>query len=60
MSDKQRADVALVSRGLCESREKAQAAIMAGTVYVGERKIAKPSEPVGPEDDLLVRAPAHP
>ncbi len=60
MSDKLRADVALVNRGLCESREKAQAAIMAGTVYVGERKIAKASEPVGPEDELLVRAPAHP
>ena len=37
MSDKQRADVALTARGLCESREKAQAAIMAGTVYIGER-----------------------
>ena len=60
MSDKQRADTALVARGLCESREKAQAAIMAGTVYAGERKIAKPSEPVSPEDALTVRAPAHP
>ena len=28
MTDKMRADVALVSRGLCASREKAQACIM--------------------------------
>lgn len=28
MSDKQRADVALVERGLCESRAKAQASII--------------------------------
>ena len=60
MSDKQRADVALVSRGLCESREKAQACIMAGQAYVGERKILKASEPVKPEDELILRGPAHP
>ena len=44
MSDKQRADVALVERGLCESRTKAQASIMAGEVYVGTRRIDKASE----------------
>lgn len=60
MSDRLRADVALVSRGLCESREKAQAAIMAGQVYAGQRRINKASEPVTEEDELLVRAPAHP
>lgn len=59
MNEKQRADQALVFRGLCESREKAQAAIMAGQVYIGERKILKPSENVLAEDELLLRAPAH-
>ena len=54
-----RADVALVSRGLCQSREKAQACIMAGQVYIGERKILKASEIVKPEDELLLRGPAH-
>ena len=44
MSDKQRADVALVERGLCESRAKAQASIMAGEVFVGLRRINKASE----------------
>lgn len=60
MSDKQRVDVALVARGLCESREKAQATIMAGMVYIGENKVNKPSEQVKPEDDLHVRGKAHP
>ena len=41
---KQRADVWLVVRGLAESREKAQALIMAGQVYAGEKKILKSSE----------------
>ena len=55
MTDKVRADVALVNRGLAESREKAQAAIMAGLVYIGERKINKASETVRPEDSLILR-----
>ncbi|MBM4359233.1 MAG: TlyA family RNA methyltransferase [Deltaproteobacteria bacterium] len=49
---KQRADVLLVSRGLCESRTRAQALIMAGAVYSGERRIAKPGDAV-PEDAPL-------
>ena len=57
MPEKVRADVALVNRGLAESREKAQAAIMAGSVYIGEKKILKASEHVRPEDELLIRAP---
>lgn len=60
MSDKVRADVALVERGLCESREKAQASIMAGLAYIGERKILKSSEPVKPEDELILRGKANP
>ena len=57
MNEKTRADIALVSRGLCESREKARAAIMAGIVYIGERKVLKSSESVDPDDSLLIRAP---
>ena len=48
MSDRERADTALVRRGLAASREKAQAMIMAGEVYAGERKINKSSEMIGP------------
>ena len=60
MSAKERADVALVMRGLAESREKAQAQIMAGLVFVGLRKIAKPSEMIGEAEDLQVRGSANP
>ena len=55
MSDKQRADVALVERGLCESRAKAQASIMAGEVFVGLRRINKASEIIKPEDELTLK-----
>lgn len=60
MSDKLRADVALVRSGLAESREKAQALIMAGLVYRKEVKILKPSEPVEVMDELSVKGRAHP
>lgn len=61
MAEKKRLDVTLVARGLAESREKAQAMIMAGLVYIGERKALKPSETLRPEDEeaLIVRAAAH-
>ena len=58
MGNKERADVALVHRGLYPSREKAQAAIMAGQVYLGERKILKASDPVLPEEEIVLRRPA--
>lgn len=41
---KQRIDVWLTAHGLAESREKAQALIMAGQVYIGEKKVLKASE----------------
>ena len=59
-SDKQRVDVALVARGLASSREKAQALIMSGNVYLREVKILKPSEMVAPADTLSVKTPEHP
>lgn len=60
MNDKIRSDIALVQMGMCESREKAQAAIMAGQVYIGEKKILKPSEMIIPGSDLTIRNPAIP
>ncbi|HHW37158.1 MAG TPA: TlyA family RNA methyltransferase [Bacillales bacterium] len=39
---KERVDVLLVERGLCETREKAKRAIMAGLVYTPEERIDKP------------------
>ena len=57
---KVRADVALVERGLAESREKAQALIMSGVVYIDEDQVTKASQNIKPEDNLLVRGAAHP
>jgi 23S rRNA (cytidine1920-2'-O)/16S rRNA (cytidine1409-2'-O)-methyltransferase len=47
-----RLDQELVARGLCESREKAQRAVMAGQVLVNGQPGRKPSDPVKPADDL--------
>ena len=55
MSDKKRVDVALVECGLAQSREKAQALVMSGVVYIGENKVDKASAQVMPEDELIVR-----
>lgn len=60
MSDKQRVDLALVERGLVQSREKAQALIMSGNIYIREVKVLKPSEQVTQADELIVKAPEHP
>ena len=60
MAEKTRVDVALVTRGLSNSREKAQAQVLAGLVYIGERKVNKPSETVTEQENLLVRGSMHP
>ena len=56
MSDKKRADVALVERGLAASREKAQALIMSGLVYISQVRVDKASVQVRDSDELLVRS----
>ena len=48
-STKKRLDVLLVERGLAESRQRAQAIIMSGQVYVGEQKVDKAGTQL-PED----------
>jgi 23S rRNA (cytidine1920-2'-O)/16S rRNA (cytidine1409-2'-O)-methyltransferase len=54
---KQRVDQALVERGLCESREKARRAVMAGQVTINGRAARQPSDPVQPADQLALSAP---
>ena len=49
-------DQALVERGLCESRERAKRAVMAGRVRINERVARKPSDAVKPGDTLAVLA----
>jgi len=52
---KRRIDIILVERGLAESREKAQALIMAGEVYVDDVTAAKPSIQVSEDSDIRLR-----
>jgi 23S rRNA (cytidine1920-2'-O)/16S rRNA (cytidine1409-2'-O)-methyltransferase len=57
---KVRADQLLVGRGLAESRSRAQALIMAGAVFSGERKVAKAGEMLTEDAPLEVRGKDHP
>jgi 23S rRNA (cytidine1920-2'-O)/16S rRNA (cytidine1409-2'-O)-methyltransferase len=49
-----------VSRGLAESRTKAQALIMAGAVFSREKKLAKPGDMLAEDAPLEVRGKDHP
>lgn len=60
MAEKLRVDLALVRQGLAPSREKAQALIMAGQVYIKEVKVLKASEKVTEDAELIVRGHTHP
>ena len=57
---KARADQMLVDRGLAESRARAQALILAGLVFSGERKIDKAGQPLPEDAPLEVRGRDHP
>jgi 23S rRNA (cytidine1920-2'-O)/16S rRNA (cytidine1409-2'-O)-methyltransferase len=57
---KMRVDQLLVERGLAESRARAQALILAGLVFAGERKVAKAGETVPDDAALDVRGRDHP
>jgi 23S rRNA (cytidine1920-2'-O)/16S rRNA (cytidine1409-2'-O)-methyltransferase len=51
-----RLDQALVDCGLCESRERAKRAILAGQVRINAQSAHKPSDPVKPDDQLTLDA----
>ncbi len=57
---KVRADQLLVDRGLAESRTRAQALILAGIVFLGDRKIEKAGQQVAEDAVLDVRGRDHP
>ena len=59
-AEKVRADVALVARGLVESRARAQALIMAGRVYSGETRVEKAGQMVRADAPLEIRGADHP
>lgn len=55
---KKRLDVLIFEKGLCESREKAKAVIMAGLVYVNNQKADKCGSTYEEDVNLEVRGPA--
>lgn len=57
---KQRADQMLVARGLAESRARAQALIMAGKVFSGDRMVGKSGDMLAENAALSVRGQDHP
>lgn len=57
---KTRLDLALVERGLAESRSSAQALIMAGKVFAGETRLDKPGMLIREDTALEVRGAPHP
>jgi len=57
---KKRIDKLLVERGFAETREKAQALIMAGNVVVGQEPATKAGMPVSEDADIRLREPPHP
>lgn len=57
---KVRADQILVDRGLADSRAKAQALILAGLVFSGERKVEKAGQALADDAPLEVRGKEHP
>lgn len=60
MTQKKRLDVAVFEQGLAESRERAQAYIMAGDVYLNGVKASKAGQQVKPDDVIEVRTKSLP
>ena len=58
MKPRIRIDRLLIERGLAESRQKAQAFVMAGQVLADEQKITKPGQQVAPEAEVRILGPA--
>ena len=57
---KVRADQLLVARELAESRTRAQALILAGAVFSGEKRVAKAGDLLADDAPLEIKGRAHP
>jgi len=55
-----RADQLLVARGLAESRTRAQALILAGSVFSGDKRVAKAGDLLAEDAELIVKGRDHP
>ena len=59
-TNKIRLDCLIVERGLAESRQRAQALILAGAVLVGDRVADKAGTPIPVDADLRIRGEVNP
>ena len=50
----------MVSRGLAKSREQANSMLMAGTVFVNQKRIDKPGQQITKESEIDVKGKIHP
>ncbi len=57
MKPRIRIDRLLTERGIAESRQKAQAFVIAGQVLADEQKITKPGQQVAPEAEIRILGP---
>src|SRR5688572_13385541 len=57
---KVRADQLLVARGLAESRTRAQALILAGNVFAGDRRVGKAGDMLAEDAELRLKGRDHP
>lgn len=60
MEQGERLDLALVRRGLAESRERAQGLILAGLVLVAGQTVHRASYRIDPDTAIGIRGPQHP
>lgn len=60
MAEKKRLDAAVFEMGLCESRSKASALIMSGSVYVNGQKETKAGRSVKPDDKIELKGKQMP
>jgi len=60
MANKVRADQLLVQLGLAESRTRAQALILSGNVFAGDRRVAKAGDMLAGDAELTVKGRDHP
>jgi 23S rRNA (cytidine1920-2'-O)/16S rRNA (cytidine1409-2'-O)-methyltransferase len=60
MAERKRVDQLLVDRGLVESRARAQALVLAGLVFSGDRRVDKPGTAVAEDYPLTLKGQDHP
>lgn len=59
-SKKRRADLLTVEKGLAQTRTRAQALILAGKIYAGDRRVDKPGDLLPSDVELKAKGKQHP